>query len=109
MKLKNPFKRRGTSSRTDRHKNSVMVRMLIGDYKAVKVVAKSRHMPAIRLLHQFVVMGCSAAIYEDIMKHEQRRKLVIALCQGAGIKASSLDKLIPEEESPGESSGTATP
>ena len=43
-----------------------MVRMLIGDYKAMKVVAKSRHMPAIRLSRQFIVMSCSAAIYEDI-------------------------------------------
>ena len=107
MKLRNPFKRQETKSRRDRHKTTVNVRMLTGDYKAVKIMAKSHNMTAIQLLHQFIVQGCSHAIAEDIMKHDERRRLVIALCESTGIKPRNLDKIIPKEESPGETPGAA--
>ena len=107
MKLVSLFRKGKKVLRRDDHPNSIKVRMLKGDYKALKMMAKSHHIPAIRLLHQFMVMGCSAAIFDDIMKHEERRKLIIALCQGGGIKPSNLDKIIPKEESPGESPDAA--
>lgn len=107
MKFTDLFKGRKESSRRDYHKQTRVVRLYAGDIKAVQILAKSHNMPAIKLWHQFAVQGCSKAVYEDIMKHEQRRALVLALCQGAGIKPSNIDRLIPKEESPGETPGAA--
>ena len=109
MKMKNPFKALRTRSRRDRHKNSIKVRMLKGDYKALKIVAQDRHIPIIKAMHQAVVMLCTAAVYEDMMKHEQRRLLVMALCQGAGISSKKIEKLIPKTELPDETPAAAAP
>ena len=109
MKMKNPFKALRTRSRRDRHKNSIKVRMLKGDYKALKIVAKDRHITIIKAMHQAVVMLCTAAVYEDMMKHEQRRLLVMALCQGADISSKKIEKLIPKTELLGETPGAAGP
>ena len=50
VKLRNLFKRPGRNSRSDGHPNSDMVRIYKGDHKALKLVAKSRHMTVIAFL-----------------------------------------------------------
>jgi len=103
MNLKRFFKGLRRHSRRDSHKKTGMVRVLVGDKKALKVVSKSHNITMIQAFHRIMIIGCSKIVWEDVIKHEERCELVKALCESADIKVPNLDKLTPNKESPDES------
>jgi len=71
MELPKVFEGLNATSRSDEHLHSNLIRIFKGNEEALKVVAKSRHVTVIHLLHQFIVQRCSAAAVEDLVKHEK--------------------------------------